>query len=147
MSLVVNAEHVDNALIEQEFASIKAAVEAASGNTCCCDRDDEFRASARENVIARVLLSQEAHRTVNPTADGEVDAALNKLKEEHGGDVQFYAATGTTPEQDALIRRDLEIHLRVQKLLDGVSPAELIQNGRIDEVMKLVNQLRDAVYM
>ena len=34
-----------------------------------------------------------------------------------------------------------------QKLLDGVSPAELIQNGRIDDVMKLVNQLRDAVYM
>ena len=34
-----------------------------------------------------------------------------------------------------------------QKLLNGVSPASLIQDGQIDEVMKLVNQLRDAVYM
>ena len=34
-----------------------------------------------------------------------------------------------------------------QKLLDVVSPAELIRNGRIDEVMRLVSQLREAVYL
>ena len=34
-----------------------------------------------------------------------------------------------------------------QKLLNGESPAELIRNGRIDEVMALVNQIRDAVYL
>lgn len=34
-----------------------------------------------------------------------------------------------------------------QKLLNGESPAELIQEGRIDEVRRLVNQLRDAVYI
>ena len=34
-----------------------------------------------------------------------------------------------------------------QKLLAGASPAELIRNGRIDEVMRLVGQLRDAVHL
>lgn len=34
-----------------------------------------------------------------------------------------------------------------QKLLGGASPAELIQSGRIDEVLRLVNQLRDAVHL
>lgn len=34
-----------------------------------------------------------------------------------------------------------------QKLLDGASPASLIQEGHIDEVVKLVNQIRDAVFM
>lgn len=33
-----------------------------------------------------------------------------------------------------------------QKLLGGTSPAELIQSGRIDEVMRLVNQMREAVH-
>jgi DNA-binding transcriptional regulator YiaG len=33
-----------------------------------------------------------------------------------------------------------------QKLLAGASPAELIRNGRIDEVMRLVGQLREAVH-
>lgn len=37
--------------------------------------------------------------------------------------------------------------LTPQKLLAGASPAELIQNGRIDEVMRLVGQLRDAVHL
>jgi transcriptional regulator with XRE-family HTH domain len=34
-----------------------------------------------------------------------------------------------------------------QKLLEGASPAELIRNGQIDEVLRLVSQLRDAVYL
>ena len=34
-----------------------------------------------------------------------------------------------------------------QKQLDGASPAELVRLGRIDEVRRLVNQLRDGVYM
>ena len=34
-----------------------------------------------------------------------------------------------------------------QKLLAGASPAQLIQDGRIDEVMRLVRQLRDAVHL
>ena len=34
-----------------------------------------------------------------------------------------------------------------QKLLRGLSPGELIQDGRIDEVRRLVNQLRDGVYV
>ena len=34
-----------------------------------------------------------------------------------------------------------------QKYLAGMSPAELIRHGRIDEVLRLVNQLRDAVYL
>jgi uncharacterized protein (DUF2384 family) len=33
-----------------------------------------------------------------------------------------------------------------QKLLAGKSPAELIRDGRIDEVMRLVNQIREAVH-
>ena len=34
-----------------------------------------------------------------------------------------------------------------QKLLDGETPAALIQQDRIEDVMQLVNQLRDAVFM
>src|SRR3984957_881371 len=34
-----------------------------------------------------------------------------------------------------------------QKHLEGRSPAELIGEGHIDEVRRLVNQLRDSVYL
>jgi transcriptional regulator with XRE-family HTH domain len=34
-----------------------------------------------------------------------------------------------------------------QKLLNGEKPSDLIQVGKIDEVRRLVNQLRDSVYL
>lgn len=34
-----------------------------------------------------------------------------------------------------------------QKLLDGEIPAELIQKGRTDEVLTVINQLRDSVFV
>jgi transcriptional regulator with XRE-family HTH domain len=34
-----------------------------------------------------------------------------------------------------------------QKHLGGISPAELIKAGKIDEVRRLVNQMRDGVYL
>ena len=34
-----------------------------------------------------------------------------------------------------------------QRLLGNVSPAELIQEGRSQEVIAVVNQLRDSVYI
>src|SRR5947208_4140763 len=33
-----------------------------------------------------------------------------------------------------------------QKLLNGLSPSELIRDGKIDEVRRLVNQMRDGAY-
>lgn len=33
-----------------------------------------------------------------------------------------------------------------QRLLGGISPAELIKNGKIDDVISLVGQMRDGVY-
>jgi hypothetical protein len=34
-----------------------------------------------------------------------------------------------------------------QKRLGGVTPAELIQEGKIDEVLAVIDQLRDGVYL
>ena len=34
-----------------------------------------------------------------------------------------------------------------QKLLNGASPGALIRDGRIDEVLRLVSQLRNAAYL
>ncbi|MFQ5954118.1 MAG: hypothetical protein ACE5JZ_03540 [Kiloniellales bacterium] len=34
-----------------------------------------------------------------------------------------------------------------QRLLDGARPAELIQKGRTDEVLAMINQLRDGVFL
>ena len=117
MALVVNGERIDDAVLDGEFSGIKAYFESL-GNVSCCERNDEFRGYARENVVARVLLAQEALRSHPPVADDRVDEAIAKLVEEHGGEQRFYAAFGAGPEQTAVIRRDVETNLRVRTMLE-----------------------------
>jgi len=115
MPLVVNGQTIDDTVIEQEFSAIKAHYESL-GSISCCERDDEFRGYARENITFRALLTQEAQRTIPEPGAAEVTRAFDKLKEEHGGGDQFYAAMGLSPEQDELIRRDLSVNLQVESL-------------------------------
>src|SRR5688572_33494960 len=83
MALAINGERIDDAVLDGEFSGIKAYFESL-GNVSCCERNDEFRGYARQNVIARVLLAQEAMRAHPPVPDAEVEEAIAKLKEEHG---------------------------------------------------------------
>jgi parvulin-like peptidyl-prolyl isomerase len=119
VAIVINGQRVEDDVLNAEFSNIKSYFESL-GNVSCCERDPEFRGYARDNVVARVLLSQEAQRTLPPTPAGEVDAALEKLKEEHGGEQRFLMMIGATPDQLDLVRRDLEADLRVRRMIDDL---------------------------
>ena len=117
MPLIVNGRAIDDAVLDAEFSQIKGYHERMN-NVSCCERDPEFRQTARENVIGRVLLTEEAMRVVATPSSEEVDAALERLKKEHGGESHFYAAMGIAPDQVGLVKQDLEVSLRVNKLLE-----------------------------
>jgi parvulin-like peptidyl-prolyl isomerase len=115
--IVINGQRVDDAVVNAEFSSIKAYFESL-GNVSCCERDPEFRGYARQNIVARVLLAQEAQRSLEPVPPEEVEAAIEKLAEEHGGRQRFLANVGATEDQLDLIRRDVEADLRVRRMID-----------------------------
>ncbi|HEX7899041.1 MAG TPA: peptidyl-prolyl cis-trans isomerase [Planctomycetota bacterium] len=121
MGLIINGETVDDALVEQEFSAVKS-YEASRRQLSCCEKDAEFRERAVENVISRVLLLQEAEKTTAAPAAGEVDDALRALKERHGGEAKFYDAFNLKPEQEPEIRRDVEVNLRIEKMLAAAAP-------------------------
>jgi len=117
MGLIINGQRVDDALLGAEFAGIKSYHER-QGNVSCCERDEEFRGYAKQNIIARVLLTQEAINTSPAACADEVEKAFDKLKEEHGGEKRFYVNIGATPDQADQIRNDISINLRVEKMID-----------------------------
>lgn len=119
MPLNINGEIVDPSLIDQEFSSIKSYYESLA-QVSCCERDEEFLGYAKENVIKRVLLAQEAQRQNLPVRKQEVDAALAQLKEDEGGEAAFYAHTGLSPEGEKLLRKDLAAKIQLDKFLDRV---------------------------
>ena len=123
MALVINGQRVDDGLLGSEFANIKSYYESL-GNVSCCERDPEFRQYARENVTARVLLTQEAMRSRGPVPEADVEAQLDQLKQQHGGELQFLAAFGATPDDWPQIRRDLEVELRVKRMVDELIAAD-----------------------
>jgi hypothetical protein len=123
MPLIINGRPIDDAVLDAEFAQVKSFAERTS-NVSCCERDPEFRETARENVVGRVLLTEEALRTTQPPTEAEVDAALERLKAEHGGEAHFFANMGIAPEQVGLVRQDIEVSLRVNKLLDRLVESE-----------------------
>lgn len=123
MTLIINGEPVGEEALSQEFSNIKS-YHQQQGGISCCERDGEFRSAAQENVIARTLLSQEARRSTEPSTPAEVDEALRKIQEEHGGRDRFFAEFNLTPEQEPQVRRDLESSLRVQKMLERLCAAD-----------------------
>ena len=136
MNIIINGENIDAAILDQEFSNIKSQHEQV-GNVSCCERDDEFRSLANDNVISRVLLVQEARRATDPVKPADVEEAFKKLMEEHGGPDKFRMSFNLGDDEDDKVRKDVEANLRVQKLLDrtcGPGPAPS------DEVLKAYYQ-------
>jgi len=127
LSLIVNGQRIDIAVLDSEFAQIKSYFEHL-GNVSCCERDPEFRGYARDNVVARALLSQEAQRRLQAVPDDQVESAVQKLIADYGGEVQFYAASGARPDTMHLVRHDVELELRVRRMIEqlcaDISPSE-----------------------
>ena len=118
MSLTVNGEPVSNDLINEEFQAIKAQYERM-GRISSCELDAEFRGYAKDNIVARVLLNQEAERRFPDIGDDEITAAVEKLVSEHGGREQFFANIGLSPGEELLVRDDVRSGLRMDRLLHG----------------------------
>jgi parvulin-like peptidyl-prolyl isomerase len=123
MPLIINGKTIDDGALDAEFASIKSYHERMN-NVSCCERDPEFRQTARENVIGRVLLAEEAVRVMEPPSEQEVDAELEQLKKQHGGEGQFYAAMGIGPDQIDFVKQDLDVGIRINKLLERLMVGE-----------------------
>ena len=123
MSLIINGQRIHDDLLGAEFAGIKSYHERM-GNVSCCERDEEFRGYARQNIIARVLLTQEALRTTPMACADDVEKAFGKIKEEHGGEKRFYVNIGATHDQADQIRNDIAINLRVEKMIDRLCAGE-----------------------
>jgi peptidyl-prolyl cis-trans isomerase C len=120
VSLIINGETIPAELFQEEFDIIKAGYERM-GAMSCCERDPEFRDYARENVIARVLLNQEAETRFPTLAQADLDACLERLATEHGGIEALCQRVGVSGPEDPLLIQDLSNGVRMDKLILSIS--------------------------
>lgn len=123
MALIINGEEIDDEIIESEFRNVKGHYERTL-QVACCERDAEFRGYAKDNLISRALLNQEANKRFPQVADEEVTERLNRLIEQAGGETQFYLNIGMPYKDEAVVRENVAGGVRLDKLLGDAYGAE-----------------------
>ncbi len=118
MAFLINGKRIDDDVIDDEFESIKEHYQSL-GEVVCCDRDEEFRAYAIDNVINRTLLEQESILRFGEIAESEVEARFEALQEEHGGEQHFYENTGFNRGDRKMILAKLKSSLLVDRVLEA----------------------------
>ncbi len=128
MALIINEESISDEMLYEEFEAIKTHYQNL-GEVVCCDRDEEFNELARENVTSRTLLNQESLARFGEVSDEDVASKLAELKEQHGGDEQFYENTGLEAGNDEEIQKKVAMSISVDRLVD----AEIGEDPEPDE--------------
>lgn len=119
----MNGERIHPDVIDQEFCQIKSWHEQRS-QASCCERDDEFLAQAKQNVIGRVLLSQKAESSMPEPSDAEINQAIAQMKQNYGGEAQLFDQGGLRPDEANLLRKQAAIHGKVDKLVQKICGEE-----------------------
>jgi len=119
MALIINGEEIDDEIIDGEFRQIKGYYERTL-QVACCERDPEFRRTAKDNITSRVLLNQQAKVDFPTVAEEDVSVRLEKLIEEAGGEQQFYMRIGLPTKDEDIVRENVSNGVRLDKLLASV---------------------------
>jgi len=118
--LAVNGQPIEDALLDAEFSEIKAFYER-QGNVSCCERNGEFMGYARDNVVSRVLLTQDADRRMPAPTPDQIREALERAKAEHGGDAAFYARLGIAPGGEDVLVPEIIGGLKIERLISELT--------------------------
>lgn len=114
--LRINGENVDPALVEDTFVRLKAEAELLS-EVSCCERDEEFRRQAEEEVIDGILLAQEAERSVPAPPADEVRSAFEETLRQWR---QHGASWDLLDAQRESLRAETVSRLRMERFTSGV---------------------------
>lgn len=123
MALIINHETIDDEVIEGEFRQIKGHYERTL-QVACCERDPEFRAMAKDNIISRALLQHEAVRRFPGVDDSEIQGRLSKLIDAAGGEDNFYSSIGLPVKDEEAVRGNVAGGVRLDKTLAQVYAPE-----------------------
>lgn len=114
MASLINGELVDDSVIRQEASALRQQyAESLEGDAV--EIEMQLRDQARQNVIQRVLVRQEAARDTTPIDPNKVEKALETVR------AQSAVKAGCDPrssEED--LRREIEARLRVERFLDAL---------------------------
>jgi parvulin-like peptidyl-prolyl isomerase len=136
VTLIVNGEEIQEALIEQEVERLRPDYERVFADQGSDEKDEQLLDWSKENVIERVLINQYAKNCSPAISDTQVQLAFEEIKEKCGSSHQLHKEFGTDDEKE--IKGHIELHLKVERIFKNLyedlpEPAEA-------EILEFYNQ-------
>lgn len=116
MAFRVNGELVKDETVREEERTIRPRMLEEMPGEDPVELEARVRQWARENIIERMVLRQEALRDPEPISEDIVEQRLREIRTQSPGESGFPA-----PVNDDELRRELEMRFRVERLLAKVS--------------------------
>jgi len=141
MALTVNGQKIDDVEIQQEAERLRPDYERVFTQMPQQERETQLLEWSKENVIERVLINQHAQKTGKPVPDTELQAALDKVKEQYpskGPDT-----VNLSMEEQAKIKKDIEMHLKIERLLAEV--CKDVSEPSNEDILNFYNQNKDLL--
>jgi parvulin-like peptidyl-prolyl isomerase len=139
MAWLINGELVEDSVIRQETTNLRQEY-AGSLEGDPVEIEMRLREQAQQNVVARILIRQEAARDATPLDPKKVEEALTAVQS------QSAVKAGCDPragEDD--LRREIEARLRVERLLEKIEAK--LARPRAKDVGEYYRKHRDEFEM
>jgi parvulin-like peptidyl-prolyl isomerase len=118
MALIVNGEKIEDSAIKQEVERLRPDYERVFADQKAEEREAQLLEWSRENMIEKVLISQEAEKNGGKIPPDQVKAALTKLKERYDDPKKLYEDFKT--ESDEQIEKDIARQMKVEQRINQV---------------------------
>ncbi|MHC4166024.1 MAG: peptidylprolyl isomerase [Planctomycetota bacterium] len=118
MAFVVNGEKIEDSAVKQEVERLRPDYERVFADQDPKEREAQLLDWSRENVIERVLISQEAKANGDKIPSDKIEETLAKLKEQYEDPKQLYKDFNA--DDDEKIKQDIETQMRVEQTMNKV---------------------------
>ncbi len=118
MAFVVNGEKIEEIAIKQEVERLRPDYERVFADQDPKEREAQLLDWSKENVIERVLISQEAKTNGDKVPSDKIEETLAKLKEQYEDPKQLYKDFNA--DDDERIKQDIETQMRVEQTMNKV---------------------------
>jgi len=141
MALTVNGHKIEDLEIQQEAERLRPDYERVFAEMPTEEREAQLLEWSKENVVERVLINQQAQKMGKPVPAPQLEAALAKVKEQLQSQRPETAALDV--EQQAKIKKDIELQIKVERLLNEV--CKDISGPSKEDVLNFYNENKEQL--
>jgi len=122
---MVNGERVEDSVLREEERVIRPRLIEAMADEDPAVVEDRVRTWARENVIERILLRQEALADPEPVPPDVIEARLREVNEQSAGQSGCIA-----PYDAGSLRKEVEVRFRIDRLVNRITAKVAAPKGK-----------------